>query len=761
MKNLLNGPQKCQEIRFLCQKILNGKQQNHSHEIEAILNGTSLKEFDVLKEMSKELKITPENIDKIYSNSYGFEILQKACEIYIEIIDESTIKQQNFLNIFVLQYLLTNLDSMNIELLAVYSNLFIVDMDLFSFYQIILSHCYGLPKSVINLTLFLKEFNGLQGNNELTEKTLISCFRANQFQWETNKVKDILNKCKNNEPIEGIIKPSNRIVECIWNDDVDEFRRIQLKCNFDCDSSFGDYSEANFWPFQCKFSMRMINLAAFFGSTKIFKLLLLNHAYTTNELIDFAIAGGNSEIIHTCLQYNHELTLNSFQMAIRYYHNDILAWIIENNQDLFRIHKEEIFNYSIKHSNPDAFLMLLDNGCDFTFININLFKTFVKEWMKVVFVEESFFNKIKNRIKESFKNYYYWTYDGILRFAEYFLRERKDLEQIKKNSIIPPIPNKLIFDFIYKYEKKYYFIQLGAHSKEFFLYLAKNNLINTFNSIYSICEESIKVDDTYFLTEMGKYDKNIPNIVSSILLPLSIRDIRIIHNQNICKYIFENIYADTKSNNLFCSKNLSYACFYNDIQMIDYLLNRKCIDVNYTGFKRNESPIILAVESNNISIVHLLLKDKRVDINLFCEDHKTALYYACEYNYPEIADMLLEDVRIDINIPDKNGKTPFAIACEKGNNYIVKRILERNDADLNTLSNDGSPFGLAVKNWKHKTVKILIDCKRIRFQNENEENPLHQACLHGNLKMVELLFTIDSNLLNKNVIDDIKIIKLT
>ena len=80
--------------------------------------------------------------------------------------------------------------------------------------------------------------------------------------------------------------------------------------------------------------LTLIEYAAFFGSLSIFKFLLLNHASITNKLLDDAIAGGNTEIIHICQQYKCNVQINSFQMAIKYYHNDILAWLIENNQNL-------------------------------------------------------------------------------------------------------------------------------------------------------------------------------------------------------------------------------------------------------------------------------------------------------------------------------------------------------------------------------------------------------------------------------------------
>lgn len=61
-------------------------------------------------------------------------------------------------------------------------------------------------------------------------------------------------------------------------------------------------------------------------------------------------------------------------------------------------------------------------------------------------------------------------------------------------------------------------------------------------------------------------------------------------------------------------------------------------------------------------IVHLLIKDERIDVNLYCdENHQTPFYYAFEDNYVELVELLLNDERVDINIPNNEGKTPFLV----------------------------------------------------------------------------------------------------
>lgn len=109
-----------------------------------------------------------------------------------------------------------------------------------------------------------------------------------------------------------------------------------------------------------------------------------------------------------------------------------------------------------------------------------------------------------------------------------------------------------------------------------------------------------------------------------------------------------------------------------------------------------------------------------------------------------MVELLLNDKRVDINIPNNEGKTPFLVACEKGYDKIVRRLLQRKDLEK------GFPYKLAVGNHQYKVVKLLIE-NGININNENEENLLQIACLFGDLKMVELLFSTD---LNKDVVDE-------
>ena len=92
-----------------------------------------MNENDILFHLSYLFKLTPENINVILHNSDVFEMLKNTCKTYETILNKTDIKQKNFLNISIVDFLLTNLDSSNIKLYSIYVNLFTNDINLSSF----------------------------------------------------------------------------------------------------------------------------------------------------------------------------------------------------------------------------------------------------------------------------------------------------------------------------------------------------------------------------------------------------------------------------------------------------------------------------------------------------------------------------------------------------------------------------------------------------------------------------------------------------
>lgn len=75
---------------------------------------------------------------------------------------------------------------------------------------------------------------------------------------------------------------------------------------------------------------RLIEYAAFYGSIQIFKYLVLNDAEITSRLPEFAVAGGNYEIIH--ILEDMELSFQkTFYYAIRFHRNEVADYLSTNH----------------------------------------------------------------------------------------------------------------------------------------------------------------------------------------------------------------------------------------------------------------------------------------------------------------------------------------------------------------------------------------------------------------------------------------------
>lgn len=126
------------------------------------------------------------------------------------------------------------------------------------------------------------------------------------------------------------------IARMIRKDDIDSFSLVcsqftqpsDFDKTFTKTASFDRYSILSHKP-------NYIQYAAFFNSVKIFKYLLLNkadiNAINNKEysLAHFAVAGGSIEIIHILAQ-NHFPMVSTIPIAIEYYQNDILSYLIDN-----------------------------------------------------------------------------------------------------------------------------------------------------------------------------------------------------------------------------------------------------------------------------------------------------------------------------------------------------------------------------------------------------------------------------------------------
>lgn len=87
------------------------------------------------------------------------------------------------------------------------------------------------------------------------------------------------------------------------------------------------------------------------------------------------------------------------------------------------------------------------------------------------------------------------------------------------------------------------------------------------------------------------------------------------------------------------------------------------------------TPILIAVESNQLEVVRLLLSNGAL-VNATNINKQTALHIAVIKNAISIAQLLIEDVNIEINAKDKRNFTPLMYAEESKNFEIVELLIK-------------------------------------------------------------------------------------
>lgn len=157
------------------------------------------------------------------------------------------------------------------------------------------------------------------------------------------------------------------IAEFIRNDDCDNFQVYLAKTNTKFDSSLplSEYEQSRF----LNQNMNLIDYAAFFGSIKIFKFLILNKCKLTNRTSQFAVAGGNYEIIH--LLENQKNSFHScLEISIQFHRNEIFEYLIENHSNQCKL-TFNVFCSAVKMYNVEIFFSNIQKLLNSDFDSIN------------------------------------------------------------------------------------------------------------------------------------------------------------------------------------------------------------------------------------------------------------------------------------------------------------------------------------------------------------------------------------------------------
>ena len=160
---------------------------------------------------------------------------------------------------------------------------------------------------------------------------------------------------------------------------------------------------------------------------------------------------------------------------------------------------------------------------------------------------------------------------------------------------------------------------------------------------------------------------------------------------------------------------LRLAAQVGNVSVVEALLGHKGIDANTKGAEgKASSALWIACAAGEIEVVRLLLAhDKeRVDVNAKSPSGgATPLFIACEHGHDHVVTLLLQERReeIDVNAAQAAQATPLYVACQNGHIDVVEILLGVDALDVNAAAEGGmTPLHIAVQRQRHRIVALLL-----------------------------------------------------
>ncbi|XP_072387018.1 uncharacterized protein [Diabrotica undecimpunctata] len=181
---------------------------------------------------------------------------------------------------------------------------------------------------------------------------------------------------------------------------------------------------------------------------------------------------------------------------------------------------------------------------------------------------------------------------------------------------------------------------------------------------------------------------------------------------------------------------LHIVTYFEHIEVVKYLLAHGA-DVNAIE-NEGRNPLYFATANNNLEIVRLLIE---AGASMQCSDISgdMPIHVAAKVGYAEIVKYFLEN-GIDVDIRNESTKmTPLHMAALAGCIEIVDYLLKNNaNVHLKDCQNRSS-IHYAVYEGNFKIVQDLIEKEVDVNVGDIKWTPLHLACRHGHLEIVQLL----------------------
>lgn len=203
-----------------------------------------------------------------------------------------------------------------------------VEYDLSTYAELITINAFFIrPKrrrQLINLLVKLVSKFGFRANNVFFNKEQRDLLIQN----------GIIKRCRRDNDMTPLDKlynffPAGSVSSCIMQDNIEEFRNRCNDIKFDMFKKMRIGEKSELFSEKDKGILNYINIAAFSGSSRVFKFLMVNRLEIITNAARLSIVGGNKEIVDILMQNGEDFD-DCLNDAVKYYRNDLIGVLLDH-----------------------------------------------------------------------------------------------------------------------------------------------------------------------------------------------------------------------------------------------------------------------------------------------------------------------------------------------------------------------------------------------------------------------------------------------
>jgi len=189
---------------------------------------------------------------------------------------------------------------------------------------------------------------------------------------------------------------------------------------------------------------------------------------------------------------------------------------------------------------------------------------------------------------------------------------------------------------------------------------------------------------------------------------------------------------------------LMHAAWHGNAKVVKQLLaldNSRRVNLNAYSID-GRTAISYAAAKGHCAIIEILLRETEVDPNYTSTSQTTPLMYAIQEGMTNTAKALLSDHRVTPTLQDKNGDTALHLAVKARAVEVLKLLLQDPRVDPNHKGmDDYTPLDLAAESGHTEILKLLLGELRVdpNHESRNSYTPLALAAKYGYAEAIEVL----------------------